>query len=303
MLYFDGGVAMKAVKERAYAKINLYLDVTAKRHDGFHDVETVMHTVSLCDELTVSVTPSRTSSVTMELPGERRLPTDDKNIAVKAAKLYLDRAGITDKVNISLIKNIPIAAGLAGGSADAAATLRALNRIYGKRFTDKMLVSLAAELGSDVPFCLIGGTALCLGRGERMERLDDALKLHVVVAVANGEYVSTPAAYSALDTLYSDFDGSVPRENDGLLDALMLGIKSGCLEPRSLFNVFENAIFKICSGAELLKSKMTELGATASLMSGSGPSVFGIFDSKDEADSAVAALCDLGFRAYAADTV
>ncbi len=294
---------MRALKEKAYAKINLYLDVTEKRPDGFHNVETVMHTVSLCDDVTVSVEPARVTSVSLELVGERRLPTDDRNIAVKAAKLYLERAGISAKVKISLCKKIPVAAGLAGGSTDAAATLRALNRICDKRFTEKMLLSLAAELGSDVPFCLLGGTALCSGRGERITRLPDALKLYLVIAVADGEYVSTPAAYAALDSIYSDFDGSVSRGNDGLLDSLLEGIKQGTVAHSSLFNLFENAIFTTCQGAKMLKEKLATLGAEAALMSGSGPSVYGVFDTEESAKRVAEMLANSGVRAYVASSL
>ena len=289
---------MRAIKENAYAKINLYLDVKGKRSDGFHDIETVMHTVSLSDTVTVEIKPSREAAVTMQIVGERRLPADDKNIAVKAAKLYLSRAGIKDRVNIILSKNIPIAAGLAGGSADAAATLRALNRLYNKRYTDRMLISLAAELGSDVPYCVFGGTALCRGRGELIERLPNLKDKLFVIAVAEEEHVSTPTAYAALDAIYSDFDGSVPRSNGGYLDRLIFGIKNEALSTDALYNVFESAVFKTCSGAEYLKSKMMELGAVASLMSGSGPSVFGVFDIEDSAKEAERELLSLGYRAY-----
>ena len=289
---------MRAIKENAYAKINLYLDVTGKRSDGFHDIETVMHTVSLSDTITVEIKPSREATVTMQIVGERRLPADDKNIAVKAAKLYLSRAGIKDRVNIILSKNIPIAAGLAGGSADAAATLRALNRLYNKRYTDRMLISLAAELGSDVPYCVFCGTALCRGRGELIERLPNLKDKLFVIAVAEGEHVSTPTAYAALDAIYSDFDGSIPRSNSGYLDRLLCGIKSENLSTDALYNVFESAVFKACPGAECLKSKMIELGAVASLMSGSGPSVFGVFDTEESAKEAERELISLGYRAY-----
>ncbi len=294
---------MRAVKELAYAKINLYLDVVGKRPDGFHDVETVMHTVSLSDEITVEVTPSREGAVSLQIEGGRRLPTDERNIAVKAARLYLSRAGINDSVRITLSKNIPVAAGLAGGSADAAATLRALNRIYNKHFTDRMLLSLASELGSDVPYCVRGGTALCRGRGELIERLPDLQGNHFVIAIAEGEHVSTPTAYAALDSLYSDFDGSVTRNNEGLLDKLLFGIKRGELDADALYNLFEPAVFKDCRGAEALKLKMTELGAKASLMSGSGPSVFGVFDTAEDAKRAEQVLISQGYRAYAAHSV
>ena len=291
---------MKAIKETAYAKINLILDVVGKRSDGFHDIETVMHAVSLCDELTVTVAPSREASVTLELVGERRLPTDDRNIAVKAAKLYISRAGISDSVRISLNKNIPIAAGLAGGSTDAAAVLRALNRLYGKRLSDKALLSLAAELGSDVPFCLLGGTALCRGRGERIERLPDVCGLNVVIAIADGEHVSTPTAYSSLDAIYSDFDGSVKRAGEARAKALIDSIKGARIDASALYNIFEEAILPECAGASAIKARMLELGALASLMSGSGPSVFGIFDTEEAAKAAESDLIARGYRAYRA---
>ena len=294
---------MRAVKERAYAKINLYLDVVGRREDGFHDIETVMHTVSLFDELTVEASPSRAPRVTMEIDGADRLPTDDRNIAVKAARLYLERAAITDSIKITLKKQIPIAAGLAGGSSDAAATLRALNRLYGKRLSDKMLLSLAEELGSDVPYCVCGGTALCRGRGEKIERLCEVGELFFAIAVKDGEHVSTPAAYSALDSLYSDFDGSVPRESAGLLPRLLDSINGRAVDLSSFYNIFENAIFPVCFGAEALKSEMLTLGARAALMSGSGPSVYGVFDSEESARRATEILANSGVRAYYAKTV
>ncbi len=291
---------MRAVKETAYAKINLYLDVTGKRSDGFHEVETVMHTVSLSDGITVEVSPSREASISLWVGGACRLPTDDKNIAVRAARLYLERAGITDSVKITLEKRIPIAAGLAGGSTDAAATLRALNKLYNRRFSDKMLLSLAAELGSDVPFCLVGGTALCHGRGERVERLSALDGLNIVIAVADGEYVSTPAAYAALDAMYSDFDGSVARDNGAVLDKLLAGIKEGRLNADGTYNVFEDAIFSTCHGAKCLKRRISELGALVSMMSGSGPSVFGVFPDGESAAAAARELSAEGYRAYVA---
>jgi 4-diphosphocytidyl-2-C-methyl-D-erythritol kinase len=290
---------MNAVKENAYAKINLYLDILAKRPDGFHDIETVMHAISLCDEVKVTVSPSRKALVSLEALGGTRLPTDDRNIAVKAAKLYLSRAGISDSVKITLTKNIPVSAGLAGGSTDAAAVLRALNRLYNKRYSNNALLSLASELGSDVPFCLLGGTALCRGRGEDIERLPNVDRLQIVVAISEDEHVSTPTAYSALDALYSDFDGSVEKASEAYSGMLISSIKRFSVDPASLYNIFEEAILPICEGAQHIKARMLELGAKAALMSGSGPSVFGIFETEEAAKSAARDLLSQGFRAYA----
>ena len=195
---------MNVIKEIAPAKINLFLDVTAKRDDGFHEIRAVMHSVSLSDEVTVRRLSGEGGAVRLLLDGNKRLPTDNKNLAVRAARTFLDAAAIGDSVEIKLKKRIPVAAGLGGGSSDAAAVLRALNRLYKKPFTEKMLLSLAATLGSDVPYCLIGGTAICLGRGEIMTRTRSPKPFFMVIA-SSGERVSTPIAYAELDALYSDF--------------------------------------------------------------------------------------------------
>ena len=293
---------MNSVKEYAYAKVNLYLDVLSKRDDGFHDIKTVMHTVSLSDEITVSVKPSARSEIKLTLAGNQRIPQDSRNLAYRAAELFISATLINAEVNIRLVKNIPVAAGLAGGSADAAAVLRALNRVFKKPLTDKRLLSLAAELGSDVPFCLLGGTALCFGRGERIERLDDRLSLHMVIAVAD-EYVSTPQAYASLDEKYCDFTAERTDAPESYFTLLMDSLTRGSLGDSELYNIFENAVFNTCFGAETLKKKMLELGARQALMSGSGPSVFGIFENPALAERAKKAIEESGFRAFLAHSV
>lgn len=293
---------MISVKEYAYAKINLYLDVLSKREDGFHDIKTVMHTVSLKDEITVSVKPSSKTRVGLAIIGNSKLPTDARNLAVKAAELFLSAALITAEVNIRLIKRIPVSAGLAGGSTDAAAVLRALNKAFRRPFTEKRLLELAEELGSDVPYCLLGGTALCLGRGEKIERLPQKLRLHLVIAVSD-EYVSTPKAYAELDKFYGDFKAQRADNSYESLSALMTSLNDGIMNSSELFNIFEKAIFPTCFMAESIKSQMRELGATHSLMSGSGPSVYGIFADKTSAERARDYFIKQGIRAYYAATV
>lgn len=293
---------MISIKEQAYAKINLYLDVLAKREDGFHDVKTVMHTVSLKDEITVSVRPAAKTKVTLSVTGNSRLPTDSRNLAVKAAELFLSATLIFAEVNIRLNKNIPVSAGLAGGSTDAAAVLRALNRAFKRPLTEKRLLELASELGSDVPYCLLGGTALCLGRGEKIERLPEKLRLHIVIAIAD-EYVSTPTAYAELDKLYDDFKTSRTDRSAECFDSIFSSVTEGTLKSTELFNIFEKAIFSTCSAAESIKGDMLRLGATHSLMSGSGPSVYGIFPDRASCESAIAHLEKQGIRAYYAATV
>ena len=292
---------MLAVKERAYAKINLFLDVVGLRDDGFHDIRTVMQSISLFDEISVSKGQGKGGNVRIQLTGNRRLPSDNKNLAIAAARLFLAEAAINDDIEIKLNKTIPVAAGLAGGSADAAATLRALNKLYNKPFADKRLLSLAERLGSDVPFCLVGKTALCEGRGERITRLSSPCAFHVVVAVAN-ERVSTPAAYSELDRMYSSFDGSVKRESEDAFSTLMSALSERQV-PSVLYNIFEDAILPSCDGAANIKKLLLQLGADAALMSGSGPSVFGIFPYKEKAICAKEALLSEGYTAYMAETV
>lgn len=280
---------MRAVKEKANAKINLYLDVIAKRNDGFHDIKTVMHSISLADEVTVMYSPSDTQNIRISLKGNKFLPTDEKNLAYRAAKLYLDSADKNASIDIRLDKRIPIAAGLAGGSSDAAATLRAMNRIFGKMFSNRALFKMAEQLGSDVPYCLYGKTALCEGRGEIITKLPDVLKLNIVVAIAD-EHVSTPAAYSVLDSMYSYFDGSKETGGENYYDGLIQSIKSGQSNTDNLFNIFEGAVLPKCEGASKIKKRLLELGARSALMSGSGPSVFGIFNNEKEAKKAAECL-------------
>ena len=296
------GCDMISVKEYAYAKINLYLDVLSKREDGFHEVKTIMHTVSLADELTVSLTPAERTRIRITVIGQSKLPTDSRNLAVKAAELFLATTLISAEVNIKLIKRIPVAAGLAGGSTDAAAVLRALNKAFKRPLTEKRLLEIAAELGSDVPYCLLGGTALCFGRGESIERLPERLHLNLVIAACD-EHVSTPFAYSELDRLYADFASGREDGSESYYNAIYSSVLSGDLNEFKLYNIFENAIFPSYNGAEQIKKQMLELGATHALMSGSGPSVYGIFTDKASAERARDAFIKSGIRAYYAHTV
>ena len=293
---------MKTIKETANAKINLYLDVLSKREDGFHDIRTVMHSVSFGDTVTVTATPSDTTTVTMSVEGNRFLPTDSRNLAARAAYLFLERSSITASINIELVKRIPVAAGLAGGSSDAAAVLRALNKLYSRFFTVSALNDIAAELGSDVVYCLYGRCALCEGRGEIMTRLNVKVPGYVVIAIGN-EHMSTPTAYKALDTIYSDFDGTRQTGGDECFARLMPALRENTIDPAGLFNVFEEAILPLCPTASAIRARLVELGARAAMMSGSGPSVFGIFDTFQDAVSACMELRKERCRAYHAKFV
>ena len=292
---------MLATKERAYAKINLFLDVVALREDGFHTVKTVMHSISLCDTLTVRISREKQAGVRLNIKGNARLPADGRNLAHRAASLFLERSCQTACVEIELEKNIPIAAGMAGGSTDAAAVLRALNRLLGRPFAARALRSIAAELGSDVVYCLGGKTALCEGRGEIITPIPNPPRLCLVAAIAD-EHISTPSAYKALDGIYSDFDGSVNSGGERHYEALISALSERRV-PSELFNIFEQAVLPVCPNAAKIKEKMYSLGATAALMSGSGPSVFGIFSDMDSARRAEAELRKFGFSAFSAESV
>ena len=293
---------MTAFKEKAYAKINLHLDVVKKRDDGFHEIKTVMHTVSLYDSITVSTAPSRELNIKLTISGVNYLPADSKNLAYKAAKLFFERLGMTAEVNIKLEKRIPISAGLAGGSSDAAAVLRALNRLYKRPFTTKALMNMGAELGSDVPYCVVGKTALCEGRGEKITRLNTASKLNFVVASA-GERVSTPMAYADLDGKYNDFIDYDSKNGDKALEKILSVLRESKALDCELYNIFESAVFEKCPKSKKLKEELLALGATVAVMSGSGPSVYGIFETESTAKSAKESLINSGYTAYVVRSV
>ena len=180
--------------------------------------------------------------------------------------------------------------------------MRGLNRLTGKYFSDKALYKLAERLGSDVPYCLYGKTALCEGRGEVLTKLPDTLSLNVVVAIS-GERVSTPSAYSKLDVLYSDFDGTKKTDGDKYYDKLLCAMSDGNITGDALYNIFEAAVLSDCKGAAYIKDRLLTLGADAAMMSGSGPSVFGIFKTAEAADSAARSLKKENISAFVAFSV
>ena len=281
------------VKENANAKINLFLDVVSRREDGFHNIKSIMQSVSLCDTLFVSA--SRTDKTEILINADSAdLPTDKNNLIFVSAAKYLEYFGINAEVEIKLEKRIPIGAGLGGGSADAAATLRAMNKIFGLA-TKGELLSLATQIGSDVPFCLVGGTALCEGRGEIITPIAFGGELHLVIAIGK-DRVSTPHAYRALDELYN-FEFTPDQRGD-----LLAGEMSrGEISFDNLYNIFE----RVTDLPEISKIKeiLTKSGAECSLMSGSGPSIFGVFADRQSAENAKNRLVFEGFSAFYANGV
>lgn len=280
----------------ANAKINLFLDVIGKRENGYHDIVSVMQAVSLCDTLTVS----QTSGKEIAFSGGG-LPNDQTNLIVRAAQAYFRLRGKPFGVRIVLDKQIPMAAGLGGGSADAAATLKALNALDGNRFTTEELAALGARIGADVPFCVQGGTCLCQGIGERMTPLASGVHLALVVAIA-GEGVSTPVAFGLLDRRYQDYRGYASQVTPAaLIDAMQNGDVSATVS--ALFNRFEEVIEPERPAVSDLKAMLTKQGALGALMSGSGPAVFGIFADDNSAKRAAEQLKRMGVRAYDCHTV
>ncbi len=278
----------RRVLRPAYAKINLYLDVLSCRADGFHDLLTVMHSISLHDDVCVTCFPSQEMGISLRVYGAR-LPLDSKNLAYRAADLFFAETGKTARVHINIRKHLPIAAGLAGGSSDAGAVLLALNELFGEILSREALLALGAKLGSDVPFCMVGGTQICRGRGEILQPLHAPMPLYLVVA-KGPERVSTPRAFAMMDAHYARFDGSVPH--GGQPEQLYRAMADGRLaaEPDVIYNAFEPVILPQCPVAAALREQMLALGAYAACMSGSGPSVFGLFRDESQARAAAVAI-------------
>lgn len=262
------------VIERAPAKVNLYLDVLGKRSDGFHEIKTVMQEISLADELVFEFVEGRAGE-SLSVIGDPSIPTDGRNLVLRAVEAYRKRSAIDGFLGITLKKSIPSAAGLGGGSSDAAAALRALNKLSPNPLSQSDLLEIAAELGSDVPFFLGSGAAICSGRGEIIEPIEPIKNLYSVI-VKTDEAVSTPEAYRALDELFCDFLS--PRSDDGR-EASYKSVLSGNAD--FLYNVFEPAILPACKRAAEAKKMMLRLGAVSAIMSGSGPSILGVFSSRE----------------------
>ncbi|MCR2807193.1 4-(cytidine 5'-diphospho)-2-C-methyl-D-erythritol kinase [Paenibacillus soyae] len=254
------------IYEKAPAKINLLLDVLRKREDGYHEVEMIMTMVDLADRLEMEELPRDTIIISSQVG---YIPLDEKNLAFQAARLIKERYDVRKGVYIHLDKKIPVAAGLAGGSSDAAATLRGLNRLWGLGISEDELCDLGAELGSDVPFCVKGGTAIARGRGEKLEHIDHPPQCWVVLAKPPIN-VSTADVYGKLRANELKEHPSIANMRDALARGSFQDMCSG------LGNVLENVTLELYPEVLQLKESMLRLGADGVLMSGSGPTVFGL---------------------------
>ena len=273
------------LREGAFAKINLTLDVLGKRPDGYHDIQSVMQTISIRDDVEVEVGTAKPWTLSCD---KEDVPQDSSNLAWKAAEMFC-RAAKRDPegVAIRITKRIPTQAGLGGGSADAAAVLRALNRHYDYPFSIYALAELGAEVGSDVPFCTLGGTVLCQGRGERLRKLPDLPETLFVVCKPDFP-VSTPELYRRLD--------------ETAMEAAIVQGDVGAIAGQ-LCNVFEPVVTEKHLELNYIKSLMNSYGALGFAMSGSGPSVYAIAPSFEYAAVICTMLKDNYPQVFIAKTV
>ena len=262
----------------AYAKINLFLDITGRLPKGYHTLNTVMQQIKLCDRVTVKVKDGNGISVFCDVEG---IPCDERNIGFKAAEAFLKKTGLEAEISVYIEKKIPVMAGLGGSSGDGAAVLIALNRLYGEALSGEELEKLGATLGADVPFCIRGGAAVCKGIGDDMRSVKGLDESCFIVIVKPDFECSTAEGYRLYDRQ------AVAEKGDfgGFLEAL----ESGAYETgKRLYNVFERLYCD--ERIEQIKSELTDAGALGACLTGSGSAVFGIFDDKEKAERAMAQI-------------
>lgn len=280
--------------EKAYAKLNLFLDVEGKRSDGYHNIVSVMQTVDWCDDIYIEESVSNEILLSVDCG---KIPCGKENTAYRAAAKYLEAISENKGVKIEIRKRIPMAAGMAGGSADAAAVLRGMNRLFDNRLSEDELLAIGKTIGADVPFCILGGTKTVRGIGEDLSDCECDFPKCPIVCAKLGEGVSTPEAYRILDEKYEDF--RYRKANEQALQALFDAMKAGNAEAASqgFFNIFEEAIRPIRPAVFEAKCVLLKNGAYAAMMSGSGPSVFGLFRNEGEAETACNILKQMGAEA------
>ena len=277
------------IKLKALAKINLGLDVLGRRENGYHDVRMVMQSIYLYDNVTIEKTEEPGIKLVTNL---HFLPVDDKNIAYKAAKMLIDEFGIQEGVSITLDKHIPVAAGLAGGSSNAAAVLVGMNKIFKLGLSQQELMERGVKLGADVPYCIMRGTVLAEGIGEILTPLKPMQKCYILIAKPPIN-VSTKVVYEKLDA----YEIETHPDIDGILE----GIEEENLEKiaSSMGNVLELVTIDDYPIIEDIKNTMKEEGALNAMMSGSGPTVFGIFSNKQSGLRAKTKILEKGFTKQA----
>lgn len=283
---------MNKIIKKAYGKLNLCLDIVGKREDGYHLVRMIMQTVNLYDEL--EFTKTKEPGIVLST-NRQDLPTNQDNLVYRAASLLMEKCSIKEGVRIHLTKRIPVAAGMAGGSADCAATLSGINTLFSLGLSNEELMTIATGLGADVPYCLLGGTALSEGIGELLTPLPDVPPCKVLLVKPNID-ISTKWVYTTLDwkslTWHPDVDTMISNLTKGNLN----GISEG------LSNVLETVTIPSHPVIESIKETMLNLGASNSLMSGSGPTVFGLYPDESIAQEAYR-TCLKQFQDYQVELV
>ena len=265
---------------RALAKINLGLDILGKREDGYHEVRMIMQTIQMYDVLEIKKRKAPGISLSVNYP---YIPCDERNLVYTAAKILIDEFQVKGGVTIRLEKFIPVSAGMAGGSSDAAATLVGINRLFKLGLSERELMDRAVKIGADVPYCIMRGTALAEGIGEKLTGITQVPECFVLIGKP-GINVSTKAAYESLNLsgiqTHPDIDGMIQDIQNGDLQGMTA--KMG--------NVFEPGIIGQYPVIQEIKDLMESHGALKAMMSGSGPTVFGIFDSQEKMDAAAKIL-------------
>lgn len=269
---------------RALAKINLGLDILRKREDGYHEVRMIMQTIQMYDVLKMKKVKKPGISLSVNYP---YIPSDERNLVYKAAKLLMDEFQVKEGVDICLEKFIPVAAGMAGGSSDAAAAMVGINQLFKLGLSERELMDRAVNIGADVPYCIMRGTALAEGIGEKLTKIAQIPDCFVLIGKP-GISVSTKMAYESLQldkiSSHPDIDGMIRDIENG--DLLTMTEKMG--------NVFEPGIIEKYPVIGEIKDLMEDNGALKAMMSGSGPTVFGIFDDREKMEAAAAVLRESG---------
>lgn len=269
---------------QAFAKINLGLDVLGKREDGYHEVRMIMQTIRMYDQLDMRKSVEPGIHLTTN---KKYIPVDENNLVWRAAKLMMDTCGIMEGISIHLHKVIPVAAGMAGGSSDAAATLVGMNRLFHCGLSKEKLMELGVQIGADVPYCVLRGTALAEGIGEKLTVLPPMPDCWILIGKP-GISVSTKYVYTTLDlntdTVHPDIDGMKKALEDGNLYGIT----------ERMGNVLQDVTIPAYPEVERIKEQMKTLGAVNAMMSGSGPTVFGIFDNEEKAQKACQKLRESG---------
>lgn len=283
------GIKMK-ITIKAAAKVNLLLDLTAVLENGYHSIYTVMQSVSLFDTITVEKTDSKKITLTCN---DKTMPADSNNTAWKAAEYFFEHIGVTNQgINIHIEKSIPSQAGMAGGSADAAAVIIALDKLFFSSLSEQELLSIGEKVGADVPFCILGGTRLCLNKGEIMAKLPDLNQCHIVI-VKPDQGVSTKEAYNNYDSA----QWIRHPDNEGFLYAATLSDFNTMCQKAA--NVFEQVVE--VSDRVKIKSIMRRYNAKLAMMTGSGAAVYGLFKNYEDAVECKSELSKIFSSVYLAE--